>query len=382
MSTAGSIRQNEANGTWGFVVDVPSNDGKRRQIRRRGFRTKKAAQAELAALIADAQRGVLVAPNRITLGGYLVDTWLPAKRSTLRASTLSGYEHVVTRYVLPELGKARLQAMDGAALNSFYQRLLTVGHNQGHGLAPKTVRNVHGVLSRAMRDAVRWGHLQRNPCDTADPPSKRTPEMRVWTSEQLRAFAQSVEADRWAAVWLLLASTGMRRGEVLGLRWTDADLSAGTVTIRSTRIRFGDTVVTSTPKTARGNRAIALGPDIIAALKAWKKAQTAERLAMGSGWRGDHELIVTTADGAAVKPDALSGRFATLVRRSGLPPIRLHDVRHSYATAALAAGVPVKVLSQRLGHAGVGITLEVYAHVLPGDDQEAARRADALLFGP
>ena len=138
----------------------------------------------------------------------------------------------------------------------------------------------------------------------------------------------------------------------------------------------------STPKTARGNRTIAIGPATAVALKAWKRMQTAERLQVGGGWQGEHGLIVTNVDGTAPNPEAFSNLFAKLVRAAGLPPIRLHDLRHSYATAALAAGVPVKVLSQRVGHADVGVTLTVYAHVMPGDDEDAALRADTLLSEP
>ena len=174
----------------------------------------------------------------------------------------------------------------------------------------------------------------------------------------------------------------MRRGEVLGLRWGDIDLDAGTVTIRSTRIRYGTTVATSTPKRARGNRTIALGPATVAALRAWRRTQAADRLLIGAGWQDANGLVVTVADGSAPNPEAFSNLFHKLAKRAGLPPIRLHDLRHSYATAALAASVPVKVLSQRVGHADVGVTLKVYAHVMPGDDEEAALRADALLAEP
>lgn len=175
-----------------------------------------------------------------------------------------------------------------------------------------------------------------------------------------------------------MMTTGLRRGEVLGLRWSDLDLDAATVSIRSTRIRYGSTIATSTPKTARGNRTIALGPATVAALRVWRRTQAADRLLIGSSWQ-DTGLVVTIADGSAPNPEAFSNLFQKLVKRAGLRPIRLHDLRHSYATSALASGVPVKVVSQRIGHADVGVTLKVYAHVMPGDDEDAARRADALL---
>jgi integrase len=173
--------------------------------------------------------------------------------------------------------------------------------------------------------------------------------------------------------------TRPRGSPVLGLRWADVDLSAGNITIRSTRIRHGAVIEASTPKTAKGNRTISLGPATVAALRSWRTTQSAERLRLGSAWNGNEDLVVTNADGSAPNPEAFSNMFRHLVREAQLPPIRFHDLRHSYATNALATDVPVKVLSQRLGHADVAVTLKVYAHVLPGDDEEAARRAEAVL---
>jgi integrase len=383
MSTHGSIRKDDS-GAWFFVIDIAGPDGKRKQLKRRGFDTKKAAQAALTELQADKQRGMFVAPRRATLGQFLLEEWLPARRVALRPSTAASYEQLIRNYVLPTIGGVRLHSLDGSTLNRLYADLLTNGRTStrrdaGPGLSAKTVRNLHGVLSRAFRDGVRWGHLQRNPCDAADPPKGASPEMKVWTASELRAFSTSVASHRWAGVWSLLATTGMRRGEMLGLRWSDVDLDAATVTVRSTRIRYGTTVTTSTPKTARGNRTIAIGPATAAALRAWKRQQNADHLLAGASWSDRTGLVVTNVDGSPPNPEAFSNLFVELAKRAGLPPIRLHDLRHSYATAALASGVPVKVVSQRIGHADVGVTLKVYAHVLPGDDEEAALRADSLL---
>ena len=177
----------------------------------------------------------------------------------------------------------------------------------------------------------------------------------------------------------MLLTCGMRRGELLGLHWRDVDLSAARLTIRQTRGMVESRVEAGTPKTRSGARTIALDPATVAALKAWKSQQAADRLLMGDGWQDRDGLVVTEADGTPVHPQVLSRRFKAAAKRAGLPVIRLHDTRHSYATAALAAGVPVKVLSQRLGHADVTVTLRIYAHVMPGDDEAAAAQAAAVL---
>ena len=260
-----SVKQDAKRGTWYFVVDVAVANGKRQQLRRRGFATKKEAKDAEAAVIADQARGTFVRPSRVTLGAFLLDEWLPAKVGGLRPSTANSYDRMIRLYVIPNIGSAELATVDGSMLNGLYGRLLTEGRTEtrrglGAGLSPKTVRNVHGVLARAFRDGVRWGRLQRNPCDAADPPRGQAPEMKAWTADELRTFTSSTSSHRWAGIWALMSTTGMRRGEILGLRWSDVELAAGTVTIRSTRIRYGTTIATSTPKTARGNRTISIGP--------------------------------------------------------------------------------------------------------------------------
>jgi len=220
-----------------------------------------------------------------------------------------------------------------------------------------------------------------NPCDAADQPRKATPEMRAWSSAELGRFITFTELGRGGGVWRLLATTGMRRGELLGLRWADIDLDAGRLTIRQTMTMVGDRPEVGSPKTSAGARRVSIDADTVTSLRAWRRAQAAERLMMGGGWQGGHNLVVTEPDGSPVHPQVLTRRFRSIAKQAGLPAVRLHDVRHSYATAALAAGVHVKTLSQRLGHADVAVTLRIYAHVLPGDDEAAAATVAAAIMG-
>jgi integrase len=257
---------------------------------------------------------------------------------------------------------------------------LQYGTLRAAGRAPKTIRNVHGVLSKALGDAERWGLASRNPARLADPPAVTRPRVRVWSPEQTRAFLAAVGSDRLFAVWLLAATTGMRRGELLGLRWADVDFDSGVVRIAQARVRAGNQVVAGEPKTARGRRTIALDPATVAALRQHRKRQAEERL-LADPSDVDSGLVFTMPDGAPIHPNRFSLWFRTRARAANLPAIRLHDLRHSYATAGLAAGVPPKVMSERLGHATVAFTLDTYTSALPALDKSAAEVVAGLILG-
>jgi integrase len=354
----------------------------RRQQWHRGYRTKREAEQACRELLGGLERGTYTPPTRLTLGEFLVKDWLPAKRATVKPSTFSSYELHVHAYVLPAtVAAVPLPLLDGSRLNAFYGELLTDGRRHGNGgLADKTVRNIHGMIHKALGDAVRWRRVAHNVADDADPPRGHSPEMQVWSAEQLRRFLVQVRSDRLYAAWLLSATTGVRRGELLGLRWSDLDLDRGQVNIRQARTVVDYQVQTSTPKTKKGRRIIAIDPVTVASLRSHRTQQGRERLAIGPAWH-DSELVFTREDGSPIHPQRFSSWFHQHVKRAGLPRIRLHDVRHSYATAALEAGVRVKVVSERLGHANVTVTLGTYAHVLEGDDQEAAMTVATAILG-
>jgi integrase len=274
----------------------------------------------------------------------------------------------------PGLGGLPLQGLRPTHLNKLY------GNLRAAGRAPKTIRNIHGVLSKALGDAERWGLVARNAARLADVPAVARPKLQVWSPEHTRAFLAAVANDRLFAAWLLAATTGMRRGELLGLRWEDIDLDSGVVRVAQARVRAGNQVVAGEPKTARGRRAIALDPTTVAALRQHRKRQTEERLAAGPHYAVS-DLTLTMPGGTPIHPNRFSLWFRRHVREAGLPAIRLHDMRHSYATAGLAAGVPPKVMSERLGHATVAFTLNTYTSALPALDKSAADIVAGLILG-
>jgi len=377
----GSVRKRGS--TWTWYLDAPPDPvtARRRQASKGGFRTKRECQDALNETLARLREGTFVPPSQRTLGSFLLEEWLPAVRPPrVRPSTWQSYRMNADTHIIPALGHLPLQRLTPAHLTAFYRSLLDHGRRDGGGLAAKTVRNIHGELHAALRDAARWGHIARNVAASADLPKGMAPEMRVWSPAQLRAFLDHARQDRLYAAWLLFATTGMRRGEVAGLRWPDVDLEADRVSPRRLRVVVNYEVHVSEPKTAKGRRSLALDPATVAALRQHRARQAEERLAVGPRWQ-DSGLVFTWPDGRPVHPQRFSNWFEQLAQAAGLPRIRLHDVRHSYASAALAAGIPAKVVSERLGHASIAITMDTYSHVLPGLDAEAAGTVARLILG-
>jgi integrase len=313
---------------------------------------------------------------------FMTGEWLPAIRATIRPTTYLSYQGHVECHIIPALGTLPLQHLGASHINAFYFRLLTEGRGEGKGgISPATVRRVHATLHRALGDAVRWNRLIKNPVDAADPPrvSSTDLEMKVWSAGELKAFLTSQRESRLHPLWLTLAMTGMRRGEVLGLRWENVDLEANRLSIRKTRVMLGYGTLVSEPKTRRGRRLIALDPATAAVLKEQRRRQKVEQLAAGGTWK-DTGHVFTREDGEPYHPERVSKLFVQAAKRAGLPRIRLHDLRHTYATLALSAGVHPKIVSERLGHANIGITLDCYSHCLPALSEEAACRVAALVL--
>lgn len=358
--------------------------GKRRQKWHSGYPTKRAAERALAEMVAAVNSGSYVELSRQTLDGYLGE-WLTTIAPTVRPATHYSYARNLRLHVTSRLGSIALRRIDGGMLNGLYAALLAEGKrsNGGGGLSPRTVRYVHTILHRAFRDAVRWGRLARNPADAADPPkasASNRPVMTTWTAEQLRGFLGHVREHRLYAVFLLLATTGMRRGEALGLRWTDLDLNAGRASITQTLIVVNHHVSIGSPKTAAGRRTVTLDAGTVAGLREHRKHQLGERLLMGAGFT-DHGLVFSRPDGGPLHPERFSRTFAEQAAKAGLPPIRLHDLRHTWATLALAAGVHPRVAQERLGHATIGITLGTYSHVTAGLHDQAADLVAGIISG-
>ena len=377
----GHIRKRGNN--WAVVVDVGHGEaGQRRQKWQGGFTTRRDAQQALTAILGQVQQGTYVEASKQTLAQFMRQ-WLDSIRASVRPSTWAAYKMLAEAHILPALGAIPVQRLAASRLNSFYADLLENGRRNDKGpLSARTVRYAHATLHKALADGVRMGLLSRNVAQQATPPAP-TPrrEPRTWTAEELRHFLESVQDDRLYGAYVLAATTGLRRGEVLGLTWRNVDLGASRIAVTQAIIPVNGAVTYSTPKTAKGRRSVALDAFTVNVLRAHRVRQLEERLVLGLGTPAEDALVFTDLDGSPLHPDRFSASFDRLVKAAGVPRIRLHDLRHTHATLALQAGVHPKVVSERLGHSNIAITLDTYSHAIPALEEEAAAKVAALVFG-
>ena len=332
-----------------------------------------------------------VAPARETLGEYF-DGWVAALPTRLRPSTVDSYARCL-KYVRPSLGGRRLDQVTASDLDALYAALLASGKRQSDGgLSPRSVRYVHTVVRKCLADAVKKGDLARNVADAADPPrakDTKAPEMAWWSPEELRTFlTTTADEPVYGPLFRVAALSGLRRGEVCGLLWSDVDLDAGRLEVRHQLLVVrtpgatnGGLMFSEVTKTDKGRRTVDLDAGTVAVLKAHKRRQAQDRLAMGAGWQADRPYVFTEADGRPVDPESVAQVFARRVLRSGLPRIRFHDLRHSHCSHLIEAGESPLLVSRRLGHASPAFTLSRYGHLFPEAGSEAASRVGAMVDG-
>lgn len=391
---------------WRIRYELPPGpDGKRRQRSKRGFEYQRDAERALREILSSIEDGSYVAPSDDTVEQWLLE-WLESRkpidpsagrrhRGKLAPSTWSQYRTYIKSMIIPVIGHVRLRNLQPEDFEQLYDHLEADGGRHGQGLSPKTITNAHGILSVALKSAVTRGKIAANPLDRLEhPPTAERTSTEWWSPEQLRSFVEHVEDDRLYAAWLLFATTGMRRGEVAGLGWGQVDLDQGTVTV-AWQLGLVDSKPTfkPRPKTDAGRRRMSLDPATLEALRAHRKRQLEERVVAGPAWheeQTDHygtvrdDLVFRWEDGRLINPERFTRWFTQHVQAAGLPRIRLHDVRHSYASAGLATASgwgEVKVISERLGHASIGITLDTYSHVLPDQDAEVAATLARVILG-
>jgi integrase len=350
-------------------LDRDPATGRRRQQSAGTFRTKRDAQEALATAIAD---GPSTATAKGTLAAYIDDEWLPSKADL---SAASRHQYVwAARYITELMGAVKLAAVTPRHVQEFNAAL------RAKDLSSRSRQIMGKALRNALSMAVKRGYINRNPADGVPIASgERETELNFWTASEARAFLSSeyVVADRLRPCWLFLLSTGLRRGEVCALRWQDLDLAAKRLTVRQAVKIDGYKTSVGPPKTRAAIRTVGLDGDTITMLRAWKETQSAEVAEFGA----KATLVFTEVDGSMIHPQTLNGRFAAAATGAKARAIGLHGMRHTHATLALEAGVPLKVVSERLGHASVQVTADTYQHALEHLQHDAADEIARLLFG-
>jgi integrase len=365
-------------GHWSIILDVPDpTTGKRRRKWHSFKGTKRQAQIECARLISALQAGTYLEPSKTTLAEFL-DRWLDHIKSQVSPKSHSRYCELARKNIVPLLGGTILTKLRAEAIDAAYAKALASGRRDGKGgLSPQTITHMHRLLKKAIGQAVKWELLIRNPVDAASPPKANRGKMNTYDLDQTAELIEAMRPTRMLVPTLLAVLCGMRRGEIAALRWKNVDLTTGQIAILESAEQVGSKVRYKTPKSGKG-RTLALSASLVEELRAHRLRQAEELLRVGI-ILSDDTFVVAQADGTPLQPDTLTQDWFRKLAGTSLPRIRFHDLRHAHATHMLANGVHPKVASERLGHSKIGITLDLYSHVLPGMEADAAERVDLAL---
>jgi integrase len=372
----GHIRERSP-GRWAIILDARDPQTGKRKRRWHSFAgTKRQAQLECARLLTEQKAGTAVEPSRTTVAAFL-ERWLEHMQSQVSPRSHERYAEIARKNLAPLLGALALTKLKPDQISQAYTKALTSGRRDGTGgLSARTVTHMHRVLREALQQAVRWQLLARNPADAVKPPKVERQQMSVLDTD---ATAGLIEAARETPLFipiLLGVRCGLRRGEVVALRWRNVDLERRHISVVASAEQTDRGVREKEPKNGKG-RTIVLSATEIEELRSHRVRQAQRLLVLGVRLTDDHH-VVGREDGQPLQPRSLTHAFVKFARRHGFQ-IRLHDLRHSHATHMLASGVHPKIAQERLGHSSVGITLDLYSHVLPGMQAEAVNRVDAML---
>ena len=370
--------------TWELTFDLGPDPVTGERLRRfvsvKG--TRREAERVLAEAIHQRNTGVDVAHGKLTVKQYL-NRWLKDYAATnVSTATLVRYEGIVTNHFVPAIGAIQLTDLRPAHIQRAYAEALTAGSRKDRragALSARTVLQHHRVLREALAHAVRWQLIARNPADAVAAPKPVRHEMRVLNRTEAQALLAASRDDALFCLLHVALASGARLGELLALRWSDMDAESGTLRItRSAQRLPGEGIVFHAPKTHRSIRPIALSPVTFKILRTHRASQAEQRLALGSAY-ADRDLVFTNALGQPLDGTAVTKRVQQIAQAAGLGHLRFHDLRHTAATLMLSAGTHPKIVSERLGHATINITLDTYSHVLPDMQHEAALTLAALL---
>ena len=370
----GSIYQRKEDNKW--VGSITLGDHKRKVFY---GKTRKEVQEKMKVALHEQQQGTLVKSTSQTVAQFLADWLENTHRRRVRPRTYERYSEVIHLHIVPALGHYQLQKLTAQHVQAFYTK------KEDEGLAPTTIHYYHSVLHNALSTAVKWGLISKNVCDLASPPRKERYEIKPLTVEQAQTLLATVRGHKWEALFTLALATGMRRGELIALKWQDINLKTGTLQVVRVLTRVPTNMpkrehvyVEAEPKTQKSRRSVLIAPFALEALKEHRVRQLEAKLKAGPSWQ-EHDYVFCTLHGTHLNPNHVVEEFKLLLKKAGLPDIRFHDLRHSAATLLLSLGVHPKIVQELLGHTQISMTMDVYSHVLPGMQQEAMSRLNDVF---
>jgi integrase len=369
-------------GSWTIVYDLPADivSGKRRQKSQTVKGRKRDAERALREVLLSLEQGSYVKPNKTTLG-ELLRQWLRDYASMNTTDRIQeSYTSIVERHLVPALGRISLVDLEVQNIQGYYARKLLEGRADGKGgLSARSVVYHHRILSKALDYAVKMGLVVRNVARVVEPPRVARVTMQTLSPEEVSRFLDVARDTDYYVYFATLLYTGLRRGELLALRWRNLDLGSGELSVVETAYRLGSGEYRiKEPKTPQSRRTVVLPHSLVELLKVYRFDQELLRIQLGIGLNAD-DFVFIRPDGSPVNPNAVTLAFRRIIRRAGLKDIRIHDLRHTHASLMLKAGIHPKVVSERLGHANIGITLDLYSHVLPGLQEAAAEKFDGIF---
>ena len=368
--------------SWRVIVDLGRGpDGRRRQMQRSIKGRKRDAEALLAKLLHERDTGIDIRPERQTVAQFLRRWLRDYATSNVSPKTLRGYKDTIERHLIPAFGSLALAKLRPQHLVEYYAAARRQGRLDGRGgLSARTVVHHHKLLHRAFRHAVQWQCLSRNPVDAVTPPTAGSPDLVVLRPEQVAPLIAAADETPYGSLVRVALVTGCRKGELLALRWQDLDLDAPLLRVeRTAQYLSGEGISFKQPKTTKSRRQVALSPEAVTAFRQLRTRQVEERLKLGAAYRDDLDLVFCSPIGLPLDFSNLRVQWLKIVAAAGVPGLRFHDLRHACATLMLQRGVAAHVVAERLGHANVSTTLNVYGHVLPEMQAAAAGVLDELF---
>ncbi|HDR7502348.1 TPA: site-specific integrase [Bacillus toyonensis] len=368
----GSVKKDKKTGKYFYIVDIGIDPltGKRKQKKKRGFTSKKEAENALTKLLSEVHTGTYVEPSKLLYDEYL-ESWFNTKKHSVGIQTAKVLKGYLNSRIIPSLGNIKLAKLTSLHMQNYVNSLRDEGLKRG------TIEKIIKVIRNSLEHAIDLELISKNVAAKTKLPKGDKEELTVWNEQEVQQFLKATQDSRYSIVFHLALVTGMRQGELLGLRWKDVDLEKGHLTISQTLSHDGKTFLVG-GKTKSSLRKILLPASTVSKLKKHRAVILKEKLSQGEEYQ-DNDLVMCTPFGTPINPANVRRSLNALIKKAAVPKIRFHDLRHTHATLLLAKGVNVKVISERLGHSNIKITLDTYSHVLPTMQEDAVNKIEEIL---